>query len=109
MTDQPRPTTLTRKELRPCAHCGKGLMHDGAIVVYRARVEQLVLDRQALSRAAGMEMMMGGNAAIAAVFAPDNYYAHVMDEKTVVLCQQCALGSSVFAVLNSDPQQEVER
>lgn len=89
---------MKRRDFTPCLRCGKGVMHAGAPVFYRVRIEQFVIDPAAVNRTAGLEMMLGGNVAIAMAMGPDEDLAKRLSETTGLLCLDCAMDVP-FAVL----------
>jgi hypothetical protein len=82
---------LKHRDFKPCLCCGKGVMHAGSISFYRVTIEHCVIDAREIQRAAGMEMMMGGNALIANIMGPDADLAKVLSENRGLLCQDCGL------------------
>ena len=78
-----------RSELQKCANCGKGMMHAGGLVFYEISVGQVMVDHTAIQQIAGLEMMMGGNAALAAVFAPTSSVAVRLPSTRLLLCDAC--------------------
>lgn len=82
-------------EVKPCAMCGRGVMHTGLPLFYRVKVEAMGVDVRAVQRRAGLEQMMGGGSAgalLARVMGPDEDIAKpvVDDYPTVLICQPCA-------------------
>jgi len=83
---------MKQRDLKPCLLCGKGVMHDNNLAFYRVRIQHLFANVPAINRQIGLQMMMGGNAAIAHVMGPDEDMAlPVGDEVDALLCQECAL------------------
>ena len=101
MGDQ-RIQPLQRAEIRKCDCCGKGLMHDSSLNVYRVRVESHVLDVRALGRQMGLEMVFGGGssgAVLADVMGPERSYSVPLVARDVVICFDCALKFPAAALL----------
>ena len=81
---------MKRRDIKPCISCGQGVMHENNIVFYRVKLEQFIADVNAIRQGAGLEMMLGGNAAIAAaLYDPD--LAQRLSEGEALLCQPCFL------------------
>ncbi len=69
---------MKHKDFKPCHLCKKGVMHVGHPLFLRISVDRLGIDANAVQRAHGMELLMGGNARIANVMGevdPDNWTA----------------------------------
>ena len=85
-------TLISREDLRPCALCGKGLMHTGLPLVWKITMHRLALDVNALRREQGLEMMMGGAAPLARAFSPNSEFGLEIEKPiTVMVCEPCAL------------------
>lgn len=83
---------LKHRDFKPCALCRKGVMHANDITFYRVRIERFVVDLNAVQRAHGMEMMMGGNAVIANVMGPNEDLAKLFTgPHEILICSSCAL------------------
>lgn len=85
-------------DLKPCAICGKGVMHAGTPIFYRVKVESMGIDVNAVRRADAMERYFGGSAAnqagvaVARVFEDPEIAKPIIEDQPVVLvCQPCAL------------------
>jgi hypothetical protein len=59
---------MTAGDFKPCALCGRGVMHAGVPIFYRVRIESMGINLQEVQRTAGMEQFMGGHVALARVF-----------------------------------------
>lgn len=82
-------------DLKPCAGCGKGLMHAGDICFYEVALTQHLVDMDAVRQLAGLEMMMGGKQAGVAVARALSSVQEISQEvwtNKLLLCQGCALG-----------------
>lgn len=75
--------------LGPCVICGKKPLETGETPFYRVRIERGLFNPSALQRRAGLEMMIGG---LAAVMGPDEDLAQVFDgPHTVFVHEGCAM------------------
>lgn len=88
-------TEITRQNLRPCACCGKGVLHTGVPLAWRVTVERIAFDRNVIAQQAGLEAMFGGSAAaigLADVFAPGPI-GRTVDGTSVdlLVCETCAV------------------
>jgi hypothetical protein len=82
---------MKHKDFKPCVLCGEGMMHSGHPIFLRITVEQLGIDCNAVNRARGMELMMGGNAMLANIMGADENLAKVIDGKSnMLICLPCA-------------------
>ena len=87
----PKTTNMKHKDFKPCHLCGKGMMHAGHPLFLRVTIERLGINKRAVDRAAGLEMMMGGNAMLANIMGPDEDLAEVIDGRTdMLICTPCA-------------------
>ena len=88
---------MKQNEIENCANCGKGLMHNNQIHFYRMNIEQLIFDMGAISRAHGMELMMGNAAPLAQIMGPNDDIAKPLSKpKTVLLCACCGMSSDIL-------------
>jgi hypothetical protein len=82
---------MKHKDFKPCQICGKGMMHSGHPLFLRVTVERLGIERKAVERAHGMELMMGGNALLANIMGADEDLAKVLDGRgDMLICLPCA-------------------
>lgn len=83
---------IKRKELKPCAICGHGVMRAGIPIFYRITVETFFIDLRAVQRQHELEMMIG-NPAIAHAMGPDADLAKRLEERVepAIICQPCML------------------
>ena len=101
---------LHQRDIRPCLLCGEGLMHSHQMTAYRVTIEHFVFDLGAIQRQAGLEQMLGGNAAIAHAMGPQEAMAKRATSVSALICQQCAMQDgtplSVLAecAQDSDPE-----
>lgn len=93
---------MKAEELKPCAFCGKGMMHSGVPLFYRLTVEHMGIDVREVQRASGMEQFMGNNVALARVFHDPEIAKRVGDQHTALVCQSCALEPHMLAGLIQD-------
>ena len=80
--------------IRPCAVCGKGLLHAGHPMFFCVSIQRMVIDMREILRVSGTERMLAGNVPIArALYDPE--IANALDEPTtVLLCMDCAVKSN---------------
>jgi hypothetical protein len=87
---------MKARDIKPCAICGKGVMHSGVPLFYRVKVESMGVDIAAVKRHSGLEQVFGGGqagAVLADVMGPDPDIAKpiIEDQPAVLVCQTCAL------------------
>lgn len=83
---------IDASELQKCVHCGRGMMHAGAIHFYEVTVVQCIVDVNSVRQLDGLERMMGAAAPLASVFAPSTRAAVRVGEGTKKLvCSECAI------------------
>lgn len=91
-------------DLKPCAICGKGVIHAGVPLFYRVKLEHMGVDLNAVQRIAGMEMMFGGGVAgvtLARVMGPDPDIAKpIVEAQTLLICQPCAFEPRSLVLLS---------
>lgn len=90
-----RREEMDRREIEPCAMCGKGVMHTGAPFFYEVEVTQCMADMNSIQRQHGLEVMMGGNAPLAAALAPSTTVAHRLPTQRLLVCSECALMKTI--------------
>ena len=90
---------LKAREIRKTIS-GEGVAAQGPIF-YRVTVEQFALDRNAIERQRGLELMTG-SAAIAAALGPDEDIAKLMQKSTVFVGMNDAVIMPVAAFLGED-------
>lgn len=96
---------MKRTEFKPCAGCGKGVMHTGSPVFYRIRIAIMGADLAAIRRAHGLELTIG-NAAIAHVMGPDEDLATIIDETDSLVCLDCAIRMPLAALMEAAAEQQ---
>lgn len=90
---------MKAKEFTKCLLCGKGVMHAGAPVFLRVKIEYHAMNVGAVQRAAGLEMMVGP---LAAVIGPDEDLTEKISEGTGLVCAGCMIEPTVtFALLEA--------
>lgn len=98
---------ISREDIKPCAMCGKGLMHTGLPLVWKITMHRLGLDVNALRREQGLEMMMGGAAPLARAFSPNNEFGLEIEKPiTVMVCEPCALEQRVVIMCASQDEKD---
>lgn len=101
-------TPLDAAEIKPCAFCGKGMMHGGEITFYQVDLAQCVVDIAAVQRLHGLEMMMMGNVGIARALSPDTAIARRLPATRHLVCQPCLLRkdglAQLFAIADEKPE-----
>lgn len=91
-------------DFKPCAICGKGVMHAGVPLFYRVKIESMGVDVNAVRRHAGLEQVFGGGqpgAVLAHIMGPNDDLAKpiIENEPAVLVCQPCALESRPLLLL----------
>lgn len=83
---------MQRKDFKPCAGCGKGVMHTGLPLFYRVRVERMGVDRTAAQRQHGLEQFLG-SVALADVMGDGAPVASPLANAPceLLLCEACAV------------------
>lgn len=83
---------MKQTDLQPCIGCGKGVMHSNQMTFYQVRLGYRVINLPAVQRQAGLEMMLGGHAAIAHAMGQDEDMALPLGEDhEVIVCMECAI------------------
>lgn len=92
-------TEIKRSDIKPCAKCGKGVMHTGLPLFWRVTIERYGIDVKAVQRTVGLEMMLG-SVALANVMGTNETLAKpVMDDVILILCENCAMEDYPIAAL----------
>lgn len=86
-------------DFKPCALCGKGMMHTGLPLFWRVRIERMSIDSRAVQRAHGMEQYMDGVIALARVFEDPDIATPIAGQTTALVCETCALQPHMLATL----------
>ena len=86
---------MKERELRAhaiCSMCRKKILERGVPLFYRLTLERFGVRLDAVRRQAGLEMMLGGQVAIAQAMGPDEDMAlPMMEKKVLVICEACSL------------------
>lgn len=91
---------MKQTEFKPCAACGKGMMHHGTPQFYRVTVQPHLTNLPAVIRQSGLEQMLGGNATIAFHMGTQEELAVPLGEPVVMLlCQDCGISEQSIAGL----------
>ena len=94
---------MREKELRKravCAACDKAIGHAGVPIFWTICIERHGVKADAVTRQQGLAMMLGGNAALAAVMGPDEEMTMpLIDPVTVTICEPCSLEPLCIAQL----------
>src|SRR5262249_28495122 len=86
----PKSRNMKHKDFKPCALCCKGVMHAGHILFLRVTMYRIGFRRDAVQRAQGMELMMGGNALLANIMGPNEDLAECLDgRRDLLVCGAC--------------------
>jgi hypothetical protein len=88
-------------DIRNCAACDRGLMHAGNPLgmFWRLRFDRLMIDRNAVSRQHGLELMMGGAAPLAHVMGPQEDMAQpVGGPYDAMICEECVLSKPLVVL-----------
>jgi hypothetical protein len=86
-------------DFKPCALCGKGVMHAGVPIFYRVQIESMGINLQEVQRTAGMEQFMGGYVAIARVLHDPDIATPIVPAVTALVCQSCSTKPHIVARL----------
>lgn len=87
--------SFDRTELQKCVVCGKGMMHNRDIIFYEVSIGQVFVDHRAIQQIAGLEMQMGGNAALAAMFASTSQVGVRLPPSRMLVCSPCFMAEVV--------------
>ncbi len=74
-----------------CSACRKKIGHTGLPLFWIIRAERHGIRMDTIKRQAGLTMMLGGNAMIAAAMGPDEEMTELVDSADLTLCEDCAL------------------
>lgn len=99
---------MKQHELKPCAICQRGVMHNGNPVFYRVAIEHMCVDIHAARRQHGLEMMLG-NPTLAHAMGTDPDIAQQVDRQDgIVVCLECAIGTPIAALMECAQQKRDE-
>ncbi len=98
---------MKAEELKPCALCGRGMMHAGCPLFYRVTVQSMGVDARAAQQQHGLEQYFGGGAggavALARIFSPDPEIAKEIGEAhQTLVCQDCSTQPHMLMRLAGD-------
>jgi hypothetical protein len=83
---------MKQTDIKHCALCGQGVMHDNQLMFWRVRMQHLCVNLPAIERQHGLEMMLGGSAAIAhAMGLQEDLALPVGEELDILICQECSV------------------
>lgn len=85
-------------DFRPCALCGKGVMHTGIPLFYRVTIQRMGIDMPEVQRSHGMEQFFGG-ALAAWVFHDPDIAKPITEQQTVLICESCSTVPHMLAQL----------
>ncbi len=84
--------SFKQSEFQPCLLCGKGMGHNQDLDFYRVHLERFFIDYSKVQQQHGLEMSMGGAAALAQIMGPDHDLAkEVSPHPTFLVCSECAM------------------
>lgn len=86
-------------DFRPCALCGKGVMHTGLPLFYRVTIQRMGIDRQEVQRSHGMEQFFGGALALSRVFHDPDIAKPISEVCKVLVCEDCSTRPHMLAQL----------
>lgn len=87
------------RALATCRCCGERVGRAGP-VLYRVRVERIMLDLAACERQQGLAMMLGGNGFLAMLMGANEDLAVIIEDRTIGVCSNCAITTRVIEVLD---------
>lgn len=87
--------TIDASEVRLCVGCGRGVMHDANIIFYRITMETCCVDLAGMRQVHAMEMLMGGNTAIAHALSPTTTIGSVVGADSHWLCMECVVTENI--------------
>lgn len=99
---------MKHRDFEPCIGCDKGVMHAGSIVFARVSIERFVVDIAEVRKAHGLELLMGGHAALANAMGPDADLAKRFSKDDVLLCDDCFTSHqlAIFRLLDRAMERE---
>ena len=86
-------------DVRACVRCGKQSTRLG--VAYRVTVDMLVVDARRARQQAGLEMMLGGSAALAAVLGDRDVVAVAPYGQPAQVCAECLAHVSLLDTMSA--------
>lgn len=111
MTDKSKRFKL--RDIQKCAGCDRGLLHQGNALglFWRLTYDRLMIDRGAVQRQHGLEMMLGGAAGLAQIMGPDEDMAKPWTEPvTALICETCMMEKPLMVLMQvvEDRAQKAE-
>ena len=91
---------MKEQELREhatCSICNRKIGHTGLPLFWTVEIKRYGIKMGAVQRQQGLAMMLGGNAAIAAVMGPDEDMAECIATATLTMCERCAVEKNLPA------------
>lgn len=92
---------MKKKDIKLCAFCGEGMMHDNNILFYRVKIERLGINLRGVQKTHGLETFFGGGragAALAGVMGTDPEIAKVVTSDEALICDECAIEKKIHCV-----------
>lgn len=80
---------MKASDIKPCASCGKGVMHNGLPFFWRIKLERMGMDMNEVHRAVGTEQLVGNVAVARALYDPV-VAKPIHEGKEVLICETCA-------------------
>jgi hypothetical protein len=77
-------------DFKPCALCGKGVMHTQMPLFYRVRIERMGIDLDEVRRTDAMEKFFGGHVRIARAFQDPVLATPIGEAAHALVCEKCA-------------------
>ena len=89
---------MKQTDIKPCALCGKGVMHTGLPLFYRVTVERMGVDLRAVTRQHGLELMLGNPVIAHAMGLQEDIAKPIGQAVTVAICEDCAGDASAYCL-----------
>lgn len=102
--------TMSAGDLSACFLCGRGVMADGVPTFWRIALARMGVDRGAVGRVAGLEMMLG-SVQLARVMGGDEPLARpLLHRASLLVCETCAAhATTVYHLGLGDPAPDTRR
>lgn len=103
---------MKASEMRKCDLCASpcaGKTRDGstALTFHRIVIELQVLDPGAITRHAGLAMMLGGSEQLAVAMGPNEDLAHPTSRRELVICDPCFEEGRLAQLLEPDTGKDL--
>ena len=97
---------MKQSDFRMCAICGHGMAT--GVHFYRLKIDHMFLNRLAIQRQHGLEMMLGGSGALSSAFSLDEDLATSVSTSNLLVCGKCGIEESlpVAALLETADRME---